>query len=271
MQIFSPKFNLCYNKTIMEGTTKSAATPRKRFNLERTKVKLLAAYYGHPARDLRLICITGTTGKSIVAHYVHEILRAASQPVAILASDHEIKASILHKFLNDAWKAKATYAIITAPATALGNETFYGLPIYVAALTDFIPSNLNDIDINAYLESKSTLFRMNPEVVVLNRDDSHYPDFAGFRGKNETITYGASSDSDLRIDYSKLYRKGCEASLTIGTRTYTVASFLTGEPIISYMACAAAIATALNISPDTIAEGIANYEPQPTAPDTPKP
>lgn len=257
----------------MEGTTNSAPK-RKRFSLERTKVKLLAAYYGHPARDLRLICITGSTGKSTVAHFVHEILRAASQPVAILASDREIKASVLHKFLNDAWKAKATYAIVTAPATALSNETFYGLPIYVAALTDFVPSGLNDIDINAYLEAKSTLFRMDPEVVVLNRDDLHYPDFANFRGKNETITYGASSDSDLRIDYSKLYRKGSEASFSIGTKTYTVASFLTGEPTISYMACAAAIATSLNLSSDVIAEGIANYDPAPSisspAPDRPE-
>lgn len=254
----------------MEGTTNSAPK-RKRFNLERTKVKLLAAYYGHPARDLRLICITGSTGKSIVAHYVHEILRAASQPVAILASDQNIKASILHKFLNDAWKAKATYAVITAPATALDHETFHGLPIYIAALTDFVPSGLNDVDLNGYLNAKSTLFRMNPDVVVLNRDDLHYPDFASFRGKNETITYGASSDSDLRIDNSKLYRKGTEASFSIGNENFTVASFLTGETTVPYMACAAAIATSLNIAPATIAEGIANYEPQqPSSPETPK-
>lgn len=105
---------------------------------------------------------------------------------------------------------------------------------------------------------------MNPEVVVLNRDDAHYPDFSNFRGKNETITYGASSDSDMRIDFSKLYRKGAEASLVCGRQSFTVASFLTGEPVISYMACAAAIATALNISPATISEGIANYDPEAT-------
>lgn len=247
----------------MEGN-KNSGKNHKRLRLERAKVKLLAAYYGHPARDLRLICITGSTGKSTVAHYVHEILRAANQPVAILASDNDVKASVLHKFLNDAWKAKATYAIITTPATALDRETFSGLPVYVAALTDFIPSSLNDMDVTGYLNAKSTLFRMNPEVVVLNRDDAHYPDFSNFRGKNETITYGASSDSDMRIDFSKLYRKGAEASLVCGRQSFTVASFLTGEPVISYMACAAAIATALNTSPATISEGIANYDPEAT-------
>lgn len=246
---------------IQQPEPKKALPSPKGLRLARAKVKLLAAYYGHPARDLRIICITGSTGKSIVAHFVHEILLAAHQPVAILASDKEVRPTILHKFLNDAWKAKATYAVITAPATALGNETFYGLPIYAAALTDFIPSGLNDTDLISYLSAKSTIFKMNPEAVILNRDDAHYPDFAGYRGKSETITYGMSSDSDLRIDHSKLYRKGTEASLALGSNTFTVASFLSGEPVISYMACAAAIATALNIAPNTIAEGIASYVP----------
>lgn len=245
----------------MEGNTHSGKQ-RTHSRLERAKVKLLASYYGHPARDLKLICITGSTGKSIVAHFVHEILRTANQPVAILASDHTIKASVLHKFLNDAWKAKATYAVITAPATSLAAETFYGLPIYAAALTDFVPSSLTDQDKTTYLQAKANLFKMNPDAVILNRDDAHYPDFAQFRGKNETLTYGASSDSDIRIDHSKLYRKGTEANLAFGTRVFTVASFLTGEPIVSYMACAAAIATSLNLSPSIIAEGIANYVPQ---------
>lgn len=245
----------------MKNTAKlSGGQPRLR--LGRVKVKLLASYYGHPARDLRLICITGTTGKSTVAHFVHEILRAASQPAAVLASEHNIKASVLHKFLNDAWKAKVTYAVITAPAEALEADTFYGLPIYAAALTDFTPGNLSDNETKAYLDAKAKLFQMNPEVVILNRDDAHYPEFSNFHGKNETITYGASSDSNMRIEYSKLYRKGAEANLDFGGKTFTVASFLTGEPIISYMACAAAIATALNIAPATIAEGIANYLPE---------
>lgn len=243
----------------MEGNTKSAEN-RKRFNLARAKVKLLAAYYGHPARDLRLICITGASGKTTVAHLVHEILRSANQSVAILASENEIKPTVLHKFLNDAWKAKATYAVVTAPTSALANETFYGLPIYVAALTDSVaPDETNGVA--ETIAAEATLFQMKPEAIVLNRDDAHYPDFANFRGVSETITYGASSDSDLRIDQSKLYRKGVEARLSLGSQALTVASFLTGEPAVSYMTCATAIAATLNISPAIIADGIANYEP----------
>ena len=54
---------------------------------------------------------------------------------------------------------------------------------------------------------------------------------------------------------------GAEAELAIGNTNFTVATFLTGEPVISYMAAAAAIADALHITPAKIEEGIANYDP----------
>ncbi len=235
----------------MDGNKKLSA-PKKHLSLGRAKVKLLSAYYGHPAKDLRLICITGTTGKSTVARFVYEILRAAGRSVELLASDDTIKPAELHKFLNSAWKAQATDVVITAPASALESDTFFGLPIHTAALTDAS---------DASLAAKATLFSASPKNVILNRDDVHYPAFSSFQGSENTLTYGTSSDSDLRIEHHQLYKKGSEASLSFDRRLFTVASFLPGEAAISYMACAATIATALDISPTVIAEGIANYEP----------
>ena len=50
-----------------------------KLNSQKIKAKLLKSYYGNPAKDMKVIAITGTTGKVIVAHYVHEILRAAER------------------------------------------------------------------------------------------------------------------------------------------------------------------------------------------------
>ena len=66
----------------------------------------------------------------------------------------------------------------------------------------------------------------------------------------------------MQIVKSQLYKKGAEASLAIGNTEFTVATFLTGEPVVSYMAAATAIADALHITPEKIAEGIANYDPE---------
>lgn len=227
----------------------------------RLKAKLLGTYYGHPIKDMKLICITGTTGKTEVANFVHEILKSAGHPVSIMASDSEIKIGALHKFLSTAWKAGSNYVIVTAPAKSLEKDVFYDLPVYVAALTNFVPSGLEDPSASDYASAESALFNMNPDYVILNRDDSHYQDFTSFAGREATLTYGSDRFSNVQIIKSKLYKMGTEAELSIGNTDFTVASFLTGEPIVSYMAAATAIADALHITPEKIAEGIGNYDP----------
>lgn len=227
---------------------------------QKAKAKLLKSYYGNPAKDMKLIAITGTTGKTIVAHYMHEILRATNEQVAVLASDQPFKMGMLHKFLSDAWKAGANYVIVTVPAEGLRDNVFHGLPVHVAAMTNFVTAGLHDMEPEEYLENEKTLFDMNPDIVVLNSDDLNYRTFESFHGKTQTVTYGQTS-SDVKILNSKLYPKGTEATLSLRSDIISVATFIAGDTAVSYMACAAAIAYSLGISEECIIDGIASYEP----------
>lgn len=227
---------------------------------QRLKAKLLKSYYGNPAKDMKVVAITGTTGKVVVAHYVHEILRAANKQVAVLASDQPFKMGMLHKFMSDAWKAGADYVVITVPAEGLRDNIFYGLPVTVAAMTNFVTAGLRDMEPREYLDNEKTLFDMKPEIVVLNGDDINYDTFSEFRGSKETVTFGQTA-ADVKILNSKLYPKGTEATLSIKSDIITVATFVAGETAVSYMACAAAIAKGLGLSSDNIIDGIAEYNP----------
>lgn len=227
---------------------------------QRIKAKLLKSYYGNPAKDMKLIALTGSAGKTTVAHYVHEILKATGEQVAVLASDQPFKIGMLHKFLSDAWKAGANYVVVTVPAEGLRDNVFYGLPVNVAAMTNFVTAGLEDMTPDEYIDCEKTLFDMNPSIVVLNHDDLYYDTFSGFKGKDSTISYGQTS-SDIKILNSKLYSKGTEATLSMKSEILPVATFVAGETAVSYMACAAAIAYALGISGDKIIEGIAEYDP----------
>ena len=207
---------------------------------------------------MKLVAITGTTGKTVVAHFVHEILKKSGEQVAVLASDQPFKMGMLHKFLSDAWKAGANYVIVTVPVEGLRDNIFYGLPVNVAAMTNFVTAGLKDMTPEEYLENEKTLFNMNPEIVVLNHDDLNYDTFANYKGKSKNITYGQTS-SDIKILNSKLYAKGTEATLSIKSEIVSVASFVPGETTVSYMAAATAIANGLGISLDYIVDGIAEY------------
>ena len=228
---------------------------------QKLKAKVLKSYYGIPMRDMKLVAITGTTGKVVVAHYVHEILKSAGEQVAVLASDQPFKMGMLHKFLSDAWKAGADYVVVTVPAEGLRDNTFYGLPVHVAAMTNFVTAGLHDMDPEEYLENEKTLFDMKPEIVVLNHDDTNYDTFSEFKGVKKTITFGLSS-SDVKVLNSKLYAKGTEATVSVKSEITTLATFVPGEIAVSYMACAAAIADGLGISLEHIVNGIAEYQPE---------
>ena len=228
---------------------------------QKVKAKLLKSYYGNPVKDMKLIAITGTTGKTIVAHYVHEILRASGEQVAVLASDQPFKMGMLHKFLSDAWKAGANYVVVTVPAEGLRDNIFYGLPVTVAAMTNFVTAGLKDMEPEEYLDSEKTLFNMKPEIVVLNSDDLNYDTFSEFKGTKETLVFGQSG-ADIKILNSKLYPKGTEATLSVKSEVISVATFIAGETAVSYMACATAIANGLGIKTDNIIDGIAEYNPE---------
>ena len=228
---------------------------------QKLKARMLKSYYGNPMKDMKLIAITGTTGKVAVAHYVHEILKASGAQVAVLASEQPFKMGMLHKFLSDAWKAGANYVVVTVPAEALRDNVFYGIPLTVAAMTDFVTAGLKDMEPDECLDNEKTLFDMKPEIIVLNHDDLNYDTFAEFKGEKETITYGQSS-ADVKILNSKLYNKGTEATISINSEIVTVATFLAGETAVSYMACAAAIATGLGMGVGQIIDGIAEYDPE---------
>ena len=229
---------------------------------QKLKAKLLKSYYGNPMKDMKLIAITGSTGKTTVAHYVHEILRATGEQVAVLASDKPFKIGMLHKFLSDAWKAGANVVIVTVPAKSLRDNVFYGLPVTVAAMTNFVTASLKDMTPEEYLEDEKTLFDMNPGVVVLNRDDANYATFEKFHGERGTLDYGLTG-SDVKILNSKLYPKGTEVTLAMGgSEVISVASFVPGETTASYIACAVAIARSLGVGNDAIIVGIAVWMPE---------
>ena len=228
---------------------------------QKMKAGILKSYYGNPMKDMKLIAITGTTGKTTVAHYVHEILRASGEQVAVLASDQPFKMGMLHKFLSDAWKAGANYVIVTVPTDTLRNNVFYGIPVYIAAMTNFVTASLKDMTPEEYIEDEKTLFDMKPEIVVLNHDDANYETFSEFKGTKETWDYGQTS-SVVKILSSKLYPKGTETTISIKSEVISMASFIPGETASSYMACAAAVAKSMGIENDKIVDGIAEYLPE---------
>src|SRR5690348_11919351 len=50
------------------------------------RVQALSARYGHPARSLKVIAVTGTNGKTTTVNYLNEILKEAGYTTAMFST-----------------------------------------------------------------------------------------------------------------------------------------------------------------------------------------
>ena len=52
----------------------------------RSRIALVAARYGNPAKHLRVIAVTGTNGKTTTVNYINEILKASGRHTAMFST-----------------------------------------------------------------------------------------------------------------------------------------------------------------------------------------
>lgn len=243
----------------------------------RTRVKVVSARYGNPARDLRVIAVTGTNGKTTTANYINEILKEAGLKTAMFTTAvievagerqlNDLNATVgstarMQRFFRDAKRAKVDYVVLEITSHALHQHKLATVPIEVAVMTNLTQDHLDyHKTMKGYAEAKSRLFKNEPRFIVLNRDDEWFDYFNKFPAGSQKITYGTHEESEAKIDRVKLYRKGSEARLVIDHQTkLELATALPGKFNVYNMTAAAATAYILGIKRSDIVEGVANLE-----------
>ena len=243
----------------------------------RGRVKLVSARYGNPARDLRVIAITGTNGKTTTANYINEILKEAGLVTAMFTTAvievagerhlNDLNATVgstarMQRFFRDAKRAKVDYVVLEITSHALHQHKLATVPIEVAVMTNLTQDHLDyHKTMEGYAAAKAKLFKGEPRFIVLNRDDEWFDYFDQFQAGSQKITYGTHVESEARIDHVKLYRKGSEARVVIDHQTkLELATALPGKFNVYNMTAAASTAYILGVKRSDIVEGVANLE-----------
>lgn len=263
-------------KTARKVLPKSALVGLEK-TYRKSRAKIISARFGNPARDLRVIAVTGTNGKTTTVNFLNEILKEAGYRTAMFSTanieiagnqtvndTNSTTATVarLQKFFRDAKKADVEFALIEATSHALDQYKFEGVPIEMAIMTNLTQDHLDyHKTMENYAAAKAKLFEMNPNLVVLNADDEWFDYFNNFATESQKITYGEGESADVKIEKFKLYKKGSEANLRIDNNVeLEIATNLPGEFNIYNMTAAAAGAYLLGISLKDIQEGITNLE-----------
>ena len=243
----------------------------------KTRIQLVSARYGWPARGLRVIAVTGTNGKTTTANYINEILKQAGYKTAMfttavieVAGESKINnlnatvasVSRMQQFLNEARRSKVDFVILEVTSHSLHQHKLDGVPIEAAVMTNLTQDHLDyHKTMEKYAAAKGLLFARSPRYIVLNRDDDWFDYFDKYLAEEQKITYGKSEDADVRISDIKLYKKGSEAVLAFDHQEKSqLATYLPGEYNVFNMAAAASICYVLGVSMSDIKNGIASLE-----------
>ena len=261
----------------VRGTLPEGAVHKVEEGYRRSRVKLVSARYGNPARDLRVIAVTGTNGKTTTVNYINEILKEAGLTTAMFSTAlievagkqklNDLNMSVgsvaqMQRFFRDAKRAKVDYVVLEITSHALHQHKLATVPIEVAIMTNLTQDHLDyHKTMDEYAKAKSKLFANEPRLIVLNRDDEWFDYFDKFPAGSQKITYGTFEEAEARIDHVKLYRKGSEARVVIDHQTkLDLATALPGKFNVYNMTAAAATAYILGIKRSDIVEGVANLE-----------
>lgn len=182
---------------------------------------LAAAFEGFPAKELRVIGVTGTDGKTTTVNLIWSVLRAAGHTAGLISSVNALIGDSFHdtglhtttpnalevqKYLSQMMAAGAEYAVLEATSHGLAQHRVTACEFDVAVVTNITHEHLDyHGTFEEYREAKASLFRGltksarkpdTPKVAVLNVDD---PSFAYLKDitADERLTYGLNGGAQV--------------------------------------------------------------------------
>lgn len=181
-------------------------------------------FYGNPSRDIEVIAVTGTNGKTSVATYISQILNINNKKPLLLstAGDYfcgdeirvakQASSSVeiieLQKKMREYVDAGATHCCLEATSHGLDQERLSGIDINVAIFTNLTQDHLDYHEtFEHYAESKKKLFDMlsTSAYAIINGDDA-YSEKMIADTHARVVRYGQKKDANyiLEILYSSI-------------------------------------------------------------------
>ncbi len=187
------------------------------------KARAIAAafYYGFPARNLRVIGIAGTKGKTTTTNLITHILEDSGHKVAMFSTANMRLAGeespnteklttpspfFLQGFLRKAVKKGCDYAVIEVSSHALIQNRLYGIDFAKAVITNLMPDHLDyHKDADEYRDVHLRIIGPKMEEVIINGEETESLKFKVQSEKLnleylnfKIISFGLNSNNNVR-------------------------------------------------------------------------
>ena len=252
---------------------------------------LAAAFNGYPGRKLTVIGVTGTDGKTTTCNLLYQVLLAAGHKAGLISTVNAIigdevldtgfhvttpDAPDVQRYLARMVAAGLTHVVLETTSHGWAQYRVDACEFDVGVVTNITHEHLDQHgSYENYRAAKARLFQSlgttlpkpqgNPQLAVLNRDDSSY-DYLSSIAHGPQVSYGLGMNADIRAEIVEYSPQGIRFDV-IGRAFYSgqtnnfhipVTSPLVGQFNVSNcLAALAASVCGLGIAPKIAAGGIA--------------
>ncbi len=230
-----------------------------------------AAFFGHPAKNLRVIGITGTNGKTTVSYLLEKILHCAGYPCGVIGTvNYRIgakryravnttpQADILQSFLQEIVLANSKYAIIEVSSHALAQHRAEKIDFCSAIFTNLSPEHRDyHGNLTNYFSCKSGLFAgLKPQSwAIINVDDSYGRKLAQSI-KSRRLLFAIEHPAQIRAKNLRLGIDKINFTAVTPRGKMEIESSLIGKHNVYNVLAAISAAFVEGISPEYIVSGI---------------
>ncbi|HEY7092605.1 MAG TPA: UDP-N-acetylmuramoyl-L-alanyl-D-glutamate--2,6-diaminopimelate ligase, partial [Ktedonobacterales bacterium] len=249
---------------------------------------LSAAFYGDPSRQMDVIGVTGTDGKTTTSSILHWLLLTAGRRVGLMSTvDVKIgaetfpnnsrfttlEAPAVQGQLRRMADAGVECAVVETTSSGLALHRVWGVAYDLAVITNITSEHLEvHGTLEAYRRAKAMLFEAvdpaappkpvafgAPRGCVLNADDSSYAYLKEFCRASIT-TYGVEAEADVRASDLDLRPDGSSFSVRLPDgQTFRVDTPLVARYNVSNCLAAITVGYLRDVAPEIMARALATF------------
>lgn len=245
--------------------------------------EMAAAYYGYPSREMKMVGITGTNGKTSTTYMIKSIAEEAGLKVGLIGTIHNLigdriveterttPASVdLQKLLREMKDSNVDMVVMEVSSHALDQARVHGVEFDIGVFTNLTQDHLDyHKTFENYLAAKKKLF-MQSKTAIVNADDPHFE--AITEGlKIPLATFGVREKADFFANDIEITTAGAQFTMHTPKGDINTKISIPGLFSVFNALGAAAVCTLMGIDSENIRMGLAKLssvsgrlEPLPT-------
>lgn len=243
-------------------------------DIKKAMAKIATTFYDNPSKDMQVIGVTGTNGKTTITHLIESILHDTGKKTGLVGTmytkiNNEIhetnnttpESILLQRIFKEMKEDAVETVAMEVSSHALQSGRVRGTDFDIAVFSNLTPEHLDfHKTMERYKFAKGLLFAQmgnvfQRKVAVLNTDDPASKDFEAMTIA-EVLTYGIDNPADFKAENITISSKGTQFEVVVYGKHYTFNTHLIGKFSVYNILAATAAAYASGVTIEQIQESV---------------